>query len=100
MLVAHSLISAQLRKSPLGGADGRGHGPVGEAQVLPDQLAGEDLVVAGPVGRQDLRDVHGVVGGLGRFVDLAAGKQPHRPGGQRGRLAFCQPARRFIHWPM
>ena len=64
MLVAHSLISAQLRKSPSWAWDGRGHGPVGEAQVLPDQLAGEHLVVAGPVGRQDLRDVHGLSAGL------------------------------------
>jgi hypothetical protein len=46
--------------------------------VRSGQLAGEDPVVAGLGGLQDLGDVHGVVGGLGRLADRAAGKQPDR----------------------
>jgi hypothetical protein len=45
--------------------------------VLFDQLAGEDLVVAGLGGVQDLRDVYGVVGGLSRSSERMA--QPARP---------------------
>ena len=46
-------------------------------------------------GTTALIDVYWVVGGLGRFADRAAGKQPDRPGGQRAGEAFCQFARGF-----
>ncbi len=95
---AHALIWASCGSRP----HGRGWlrpWPIREAEVLPGQLAGEDLVVVDPAGLDDLRDVHGVVGGLGRFADRSAGKQPDRPVGQRGGRALCQLAG-VIHWPM
>jgi hypothetical protein len=47
-------------------------------------------MVTGPGGGQDLGHVHGVLLGLGRVADRAAGEQPHRPVGQDGAEAAHQ----------
>jgi hypothetical protein len=63
----------------LGNAQGRDDRPLREAELLADELAGEDAMLAGAGGGEEVGHIDGVFLGLGRVADRAAGEQPHRP---------------------
>jgi hypothetical protein len=97
--VAHSLIWVQLRKSP---SAARMAEAMARSRKLRCFLASLPVKPGGrgPKWPEDLRDVHGVAGGLGRLADRAAGNS------QTGRAASTAAWRSaswracFSRWPI
>src|SRR5512133_4137586 len=63
----------------LGDVQGGHDRPLREAELLADQRAGEQPMLPGSCGGQDLAHVDWILLRLGWVTHRAAGEQPHRP---------------------
>jgi hypothetical protein len=95
MLVAQARMPAQLRKSPSAARMAEAMARSGKLRCFFTSLPVKIRCSRALVARRIVVTSTGFSAGLAGFADRAAGKQPHRPAGQRGRLAFCELARGF-----